>query len=110
MALPTFLAATVIETPSVDVLALGPEIALATAGVAIVLVRSLLRARSLTMPLCLVLAFGGVLAAGVLELRLWNVVRDDGAITTVAGLLRVDLFAVFLGVVVLAATALALLL
>ncbi|MFO7590458.1 MAG: NADH-quinone oxidoreductase subunit N [Acidimicrobiia bacterium] len=106
----TVLATLPIETPSVDVLALGPEIALAAAGVAIVLVRALFRGRSITMPLSLVLAFGGVVAAGILEFRLWNEVRDDGAITTVAGMLRVDLFAVFLGVVVLAATALALLL
>ena len=34
------------------------------------------------------------------EFRLWNVVRDDGPITTVAGMVRVDLFGVFLGVVV----------
>ena len=105
-----FLAALPIETPSVDFLALGPAIALASAGVAIVLVRALLRGRSQTMPLCLVLAFAGVGTAGFLEYRLWNVVRDDGAITTLSDMMRVDLFGVFLGVVVLCATTLALLL
>jgi NADH-quinone oxidoreductase subunit N len=90
-------------------------LALAAAGVAIVLAKALLRARRATMPVCLVLAFAGIIAAGALEFRLWNVVRDDGPITTFtsvggSGMLRVDLFAVFLGVVVLIATLLAVLL
>ncbi|MCJ7439021.1 MAG: NADH-quinone oxidoreductase subunit N [Acidimicrobiia bacterium] len=104
-----------IEAPSIDWLAVGPVLALAAAGVAIVLAKALLRARRATMPVCLVLAFAGIVAAGALEFRLWNVVRDDGPITTFtsvggSGMLRVDLFAVFLGVVVLIATLLAVLL
>ena len=99
-----------IITPSVDWLAISPVVALAAAGIAIVLAKALLRSRSATMPVCLVLAFAGVIVASVFEFRLWNVVRDDGPITTVAGMVRVDLFAVFLGVVVLIATLLALLL
>jgi NADH-quinone oxidoreductase subunit N len=104
-----------IEAPSIDWLAVGPVLALAAAGVAIVLAKALLRARRATMPVCLVLAFAGIIAAGALEFRLWNVVRDDGPITTFtsvggSGMLRVDLFAVFLGVVVLIATLLAVLL
>ena len=62
------------------------------------------------MPVAVVLAFAGVIAAGVLELILWNDVHDDGAITTVAGMVRVDPFGVFLGVVVVIATFLAVLL
>jgi len=99
-----------IEAPSIDRLALGPVIALAAAGIAIVLAKALLRSRPAAMPVCLVLTFAGIVASGALEFRLWNVVRDDGPITTMAQMLRVDLFAVFLGVVVLIATLLAVLL
>jgi NADH-quinone oxidoreductase subunit N len=103
-------AVTPIETPAVDWLAIGPELALVGAGIAIVLTRALLRSRPQTMPVCLVLAFSGLAAAGAVQFRLWNVVRDDGAITTVGDMVRIDLFGVFLGVVVIAATALAVLL
>ena len=104
-----------IEAPSVDWLAVGPVLALAAAGVAIVLAKALLRSRPVAMPVSLALALAGIIAAGALEFRLWNVVRDDGPITTFtsvggSGMLRVDLFAVFLGVVVLIATLLAVLL
>ena len=104
-----------IEAPSVDWLAVGPVLALAAGGVAIVLAKALLRSRPVAMPVSLALALAGIIAAGALEFRLWNVVRDDGPITTFtsvggSGMLRVDLFAVFLGVVVLIATLLAVLL
>jgi len=105
-----------IETPSIDWLAIGPELALCGAGIAIVLARALLRGRPQTMPLCLVLAFSGLTAAGAVQFRLWDLVSDDGAITTLTvgqggdGMVRIDLFAVFLGVVVIASTALAVLL
>ncbi len=99
-----------IVTPEVDWLAVAPVVALAGAGILIVLSKALLRGHRAAMPVALVLAFAGVIAAGVFEFRLWNVVRDDGPITTVAGMLRVDLFGVFLGIVVIIATMLALLL
>ena len=99
-----------IEAPSIDWLAVGPVLALAAAGVAIVLAKALLRSRPVAMPVSLALALAGIIAAGALEFRLWNVVRDDGPITTMSQMLRVDLFAVFLGVVVLIATLLAVLL
>jgi len=104
-----------IEAPSVDWLAVGPVLALAAAGIAIVLTKALLRAHRVAMPVCLALALAGIIVAGALEFRLWNLVRDDGPITTFtsvggSGMLRVDLFAVFLGVVVLIATLLAVLL
>ncbi|MCJ7673403.1 MAG: NADH-quinone oxidoreductase subunit N [Acidimicrobiia bacterium] len=99
-----------IEAPSIDWLAVGPVLALAAAGVAIVLAKALLRSRPVAMPVSLALALVGIIAAGALEFRLWNVVRDDGPITTMSQMLRVDLFAVFLGVVVLIATLLAVLL
>jgi NADH-quinone oxidoreductase subunit N len=99
-----------IETPTVDWLAIGPELALAGAGIAIVLTRALMRGRPQTMPVCLVLAFSGLAAAGAVQFRLWNVVRDGGPISTVGDMVRIDLFGVFLGVVVIASTALAVLL
>ncbi len=99
-----------IETPTVDWLAIAPVVALGLAGIVIVLVRALLRGRPQTMPVCLAVAFAGLIAAGVVQLRLWNLVRDDGAIETVGGMVRVDPFAIFLGSVVIIATALGVLL
>ncbi|HEY6316800.1 MAG TPA: NADH-quinone oxidoreductase subunit N [Acidimicrobiia bacterium] len=96
--------------PSVNWLAISPELALAAAGVAIVMVRSVLRRRINTTPLCAVLGIAGIVAAGAVEYRLWHDLRHHQAITTVAGMVRVDLFGVYLGVVVLSATILALLL
>ena len=72
--------------------------------------RAAARAAPQTMPVCLVLAFSGLAAAGAVQFRQWNVVRDDGPISTVGDMVRVDLFGVFLGVVVIAATGLAVLL
>jgi len=99
-----------IRTPSVDWLAVSPELALAGAAVAIVLLRSLVRRGSWVYPASIVLAFSGVTAAAALLVRQWSEFQDHGAITTIAGMLRVDGFGVFLGGVVVAATALALLL
>ena len=50
------------------------------------------------------------LAAGGTLAWQWILVRDDGPITTMAGMVRVDGFGVFLGIIVVIATALALLL
>jgi NADH-quinone oxidoreductase subunit N len=99
-----------IRTPSIDWLALSPEIALAGAAIAIVLLRSLVRRGAWVYPVSLVLSFSGATAAGALLVRQWREVQDHGAITTIAGMLRVDGFGVFLGGVVVAATVLALLL
>jgi NADH-quinone oxidoreductase subunit N len=99
-----------IQTPAVDWLAVSPEIALAGAAVAIVLLRSVVRRGRWVYPVSLVLAFSGLTAAGALLVRQWREVQDHGPITTIAGMLRVDGFGVFLGVVVVVATVLALLL
>jgi NADH-quinone oxidoreductase subunit N len=96
--------------PAVNWLAISPELALASAGVVIVMVRALLRRRVDTTPLCAVIGIAGVVAAGAVEYRLWHLLRHHHAMTTVAGMVRVDLFGVYLGVVVLIATLLALLL
>jgi NADH-quinone oxidoreductase subunit N len=99
-----------IPHPTVDWLAVSPEIALSAAGVVIVMLRGVLRRRALTTPLCVIVAISGTVAAGAVEYRLWHLLRHHHAITTVAGMLRVDRFGIFLGVVVLAATVLAVLL
>jgi len=100
--------ATKIVTPSVDFLAIAPVMALAGAGVAIILVRSLMRKRGPVNQVSLFVAISGVVAASALLVRQWNLVRDDGAITTIAGAVRVDTFGIFLGAVVVAATVMAL--
>jgi len=99
-----------IRTPAVDWLAITPEVALAGAAVAIVLLRSVVRRGKWVYPAALVLAFSGVTAAAALLVRQWREVQDHGAITTIAGMVRVDGFGVFLGGVVVAAAVLALLL
>jgi NADH-quinone oxidoreductase subunit N len=98
-----------ITTPTVNWLALAPELALAGAGVFIVLLRSILRRRPGSTMAALVVAGAGVLAAGATLGWQWVKVRDDGPISTMAGMVRVDGFGVYLGIIVVIATALALL-
>ena len=100
-----------IQAPSVDWLAIAPELALGGAAVLVVLLRAILRrrprghsrgaardrARRCSRP-------------AACSIWQWFDVRDHGPITTMAGMVRVDPFGVFLGIVVVIATALALLL
>jgi NADH-quinone oxidoreductase subunit N len=95
--------------PTVNWLAIAPEIALAGAAALIVLSRALLRRRSASTPVAYLLAAGGVLAAGGMLAWQWYQIRDHGPMSTLAGMVRVDGFAVFLGAVVLVSTAMALL-
>jgi len=98
-----------IQTPHVDWLAIAPEIALAGAAVLIILLRAIIRRRpGATMTALVVAGLGVLAAAGTLAWQ-WIHVRDDGRITTMAGMVRVDGFGVFLGIIVVIATALALL-
>ena len=99
-----------ITPPSIDFWGIAPIMALVGAGVGVVLLRALLRRHAATTPACFALSMIGVFTAGGLLFRQWNLVRDDGPITTFSGMVRVDPFAVFLGVVITAATGLALLL
>jgi NADH-quinone oxidoreductase subunit N len=75
-----------------------------------VLLRSVVRRGRWVYPASLVVSFSGVTAAAALLVRQWREVQDHGPITTIAGMLRVDGFGVFLGGVVVIATVLALLL
>ncbi|MGH9025901.1 MAG: NADH-quinone oxidoreductase subunit N, partial [Acidimicrobiia bacterium] len=99
-----------VQTPTVDWVAMAPLIAVAGAGVAIVLVRSWMRRSPFTTPVAVALALISVAVAFGFLARQWVLVRDDGAISTMGDMVRVDAFAVFLGVVVVIATAFALLL
>ena len=98
----------VIEGPDVDFLAIGPVLALAAAALVVILAKAILRTRGSVHQFSLGVSLAGVAAAGVLLGFQWNDVRDSGALTTIAGAVRLDSFGVFLGVVVLAATAMAL--
>jgi NADH-quinone oxidoreductase subunit N len=74
------------------------------------MLRSVLHRRALVVPISAAVAISGLVAAGAVEYRLWHLVRHHKAITTIAGMVRIDLLGIFLGVVVLAATLMALLL
>ncbi len=97
-----------IPAPDIDFLAVGPEIALVVAALVVILAKAILRKRGPVNQLSLWVSIVGVVAAGIVLGFQWNDVRDNGAITTIASSVRVDLFGVFLGVVVIAATAMAL--
>ncbi len=99
-----------ITTPSVDFWAIAPIMALVGAGVGVVLIRALLRRHTAVTPICFGFSLLGVAVAAGLLVRQWNLVRDDGPLTSFAGMVRVDPFAVFLGIVVVAATAMGLML
>ncbi len=99
-----------IVAPRVDWLGIAPVLALAGAGVLIVLLRAMLRTRPVVEPATIVVAFIGTITAGAMLAWQWTHVRDHGAIVTLATMVRVDTFAVFLGILVVAALFLALLL
>ena len=99
-----------IVTPDVDWLAIAPVIALAGAGILIVLLRAVLRTRPVVVPITTLVAFAGTIAAGATLAWQWNDVRDHGVSVTMATMVRVDAFAVFLGVLVVSALFLVLLL
>ncbi|MET0626876.1 MAG: NADH-quinone oxidoreductase subunit N [Acidimicrobiia bacterium] len=96
-------------TPSVDWLAIAPELALGGAAVLVVLMRAILRQHKAAMPVALVVTAIGILTAGAMLAWQWFDVRDNGTITTLNHMVRVDPFGVFLGIVVVIATALAVL-
>jgi NADH-quinone oxidoreductase subunit N len=99
-----------ITTPNVDWFALAPVISVAGAGILIVLLRALIRRRPGATAISFVVALAGLLVAGGFLWRQWQDVHHGGPITTVAGMVRIDGFAIFLGTVVLSSTVLALLL
>jgi NADH-quinone oxidoreductase subunit N len=105
----SFAAAVPITPPSVDWLAIAPEVALGATAVLVVLAKALLRRRPAVTPVTYLLAAVGIVTTAAMLFWQWQEVKDHHTITTMAGMVRVDTFGVFLGVVVLAATAMALL-
>ena len=99
-----------ITTPSVDWFALLPVVCLAGAALFIILARSILRDYRDLDPMCMFVAVAGTGAAGVFLWAMWRDVEDRGPFETLAGMVRVDGLAVFLGAVVIGATLLAVLL
>jgi NADH-quinone oxidoreductase subunit N len=105
----SFAAVAPITPPSVDWLAIAPELALGGAAVAIVLAKALLRRRPVAALVTYVLAAIGVVTCGAMLTWQWQEVKDHSTIVTMSEMVRVDVFGVFLGIVVLAATAMSLL-
>ncbi len=98
-----------IQAPSVDWLAIAPALAVGGAAVLVVLLRAMLRRHRSATPIALVVTGLGLLSAAGLLVWQWYDVRDHGPITTMAGMVRVDPFGVYLGIIVVIATALAVL-
>jgi NADH-quinone oxidoreductase subunit N len=105
----SFAALSPITPPSVDWLAIAPELALAGAAVLVVLAKALLRRRPAVTPVTYVIAAVGVITCGAMLFWQWQDVKDHAPIITMSDMVRVDAFGVFLGVVVLGATAMSLL-
>ena len=98
-----------ITTPSVDWLAIAPELALGGAAVLVVLSRALLRRRSMATPVAYLLAAVGIVTTGAMLFWQWWHVADHGPIATMGGMVARRPLRVFLGVVVAMATAMAVL-
>jgi NADH-quinone oxidoreductase subunit N len=105
----TVLTVAPITPPSVDWLAIAPELALAGAAVFIVLAKALLRRRAAATPVTYLIAAVGIITAGAMLFWQWQDVKHHQTVTTLSGMVRVDTFGVFLGAVVVAATAMSLL-
>ncbi len=100
---------TQIPVPKVDWLAVGPEVALIGAAMVLVLMAALNRGRRDLSGIYLDVGLAGVAASGLITIKLWLVVTDGAPYETLSGMVAVDGFSVFARTIVLAATALGLL-
>jgi NADH-quinone oxidoreductase subunit N len=102
-----------IPVPKVDWLAVGPEVVLIGAAMVLVLMAALNRGRRDLSGIYLDVGLAGVAAAGLITIKLWLVVTDGPGCSTcyetLSGMVAVDGFAVFARTIILAATALGLL-
>ena len=106
----TGTADTRIPVPKVDWLAVGPETVLIGAAMVLVLMAALNRGRRDLSGTYLDVGLAGVGAAGIITWKLWTVVVHSGApYQALSNMVAVDGFSVFARVVILAATALGLL-
>jgi NADH-quinone oxidoreductase subunit N len=100
---------TSIPVPKVDWLAVGPEVALIVVALVLVMIAALNRGRRDLSTEYLVIGLAGVAAAALITIKLWFVISDGAPYQTLSGMVAVDGFAVFARTVILAATALGLL-
>jgi len=101
---------TKIPVPKVDWLSVGPEVALIGVATLLVLIAALNRGRRDLSGVYLDVGLAGVAAAGLITWKLWTVVVHSGdAYQSLSGMVAVDGFSVFARTVILAATALGLL-
>ena len=98
-----------IPVPKVDWLAVGPEVAIIGAAMVLVMIAALNRGRRDLSGVYLDVGLAGVAASGLITLKLWFVVRDGAPYESLSGMVAVDGFSVFARTIVLAATALGLL-
>ena len=98
-----------IPVPKVDWLAVGPEVALIGAAMVLVLMAALNRGRRDLSGIYLDVGLAGVATSGLITIKLWSVVTEGAPYQTLSGMVAVDGFAVFARTVILAATALGLL-
>jgi NADH-quinone oxidoreductase subunit N len=98
-----------IPVPKVDWLAVGPEVALIGTAMVLVLMAALNRGRRDLSGIYLDVGLAGVAASGLITARLWSVVTDGAPYQALSGMVAVDGFAVFARTIILAATALGLL-
>jgi NADH-quinone oxidoreductase subunit N len=104
------LAVTRITTPGVDWLAVAPVAILGLTAVAIVLSRALIRKRPAAYPVAMLLTVIGLVLTGVALLAQWHRFRLEGPYQALVGMIAVDGFGVFVGMVVVFATGAAVLL
>jgi len=109
-ALTMTLAAARIATPGIDWLSIAPVAILGFTAVAIVLSRALIRKRPAAYPAAMAITVVGLVLAGISLLAQWHRFRLHGAYQSLAGMVAVDGFGVFIGMVVVFATGMAVLL
>jgi NADH-quinone oxidoreductase subunit N len=98
-----------IEVPPVDWIAVAPPLALFSAALVIVLLRSLVRHHRRVPDISLIVAVLGLATSAVFTAIQWSYVHDDGPYEALRGMIAVDGFSVFVMAVVLGATLLAIL-
>ncbi|HVM39956.1 MAG TPA: proton-conducting transporter membrane subunit, partial [Acidimicrobiia bacterium] len=99
-----------LPTPNVEFVGIGPEVAVAGAALVIVALLSLAHRWPVLRRSTLGIGIVGLLTGGFFAVQAWDEVTDVGGYETLAGMVAVDGFAVFLKVVVLGATLVGLLL
>jgi len=98
---------TALPVPPIDWVSIAPELSLFAAALAIVMLRSIVRRSPRVFEASLFIAVTGIAASGVATAVVWHVVRQDGPYQAISGMVAVDGFSVFVRMIVLIATLLA---